>query len=88
MNHLSKLLIMVSVASQIGCGNGAMKEINPNGGTITLYAANGTVIRQFEADGKPQMYQGGHLFCREKSTNKLIIVYGTYTFVEADDKPK
>ena len=88
MNLLSKSIIIRTLLASFGCGNGHMKEINPNGGTITLYAGDGHVIRQFESDGNPEMHQGGHLYCREKDTHKLVIAYGTYTFVEADDKPK
>jgi uncharacterized Zn-binding protein involved in type VI secretion len=85
MHWLTKVVLTSSAIFCIACGNGHMKEINPNGGRITLYNANGNVIRSFQTDGKPEMHQGGHIYCREKDTRKLIIVYGTYTFVEDDD---
>ena len=66
----------------VGCGNAEMKKMKPDGGTITLYNAVGDVIQSFETDGKPAMHEGGHLYCKEKETGKLVILYGTYTFVE------
>lgn len=81
MKKLS-LLAVLSCLFVLGCGNATMKELNPDGGTITLYNVSGGVIKTFKSDGKPEMHSGGHLYCREKGTNKLIIIYGTYTFEE------
>lgn len=58
MNLLSKLIEVSTLGVAMGCGNGHMKEINPNGGTIPLYAVDGHVIKEFEADGKPEMTKG------------------------------
>ena len=88
MNLLSKSCLAICLAAAVGCGNSHMKEINPNGGTITLYAVNGSVIKSYETDGKPEMHAGGHIYCRDKKTGNLVIVYGTYTFEEASDSRK
>jgi hypothetical protein len=71
------------LSSLFGCGNAGMKELNPNGGTITLYSANGSVIASYLTDGEPEMHEGGHIYCRDKVTGRLVICYGTYTFVKA-----
>ena len=81
MKKLS-LLLALSIFFAVGCGNADMKELNPDGGTIVLYSVNGGIIKIYKTDGKPEMHTGGHLYCREKGTNKLIIIYGTYTFEE------
>jgi uncharacterized Zn-binding protein involved in type VI secretion len=88
MNLPTKTTLLVAFTALFGCGNAHMKEINPNGGIITLYAVNGSVIKQYETDGKPEMHAGGHIFCRDKKTGNVVIVFGTYTFEEASDKPK
>lgn len=76
------LLVALTALFVIGCGNASMKELNPDGGTIVLYSSNGSIIKTYKSDGKPEMHSGGHLYCKEKGTNKLIIIYGTYTFEE------
>jgi hypothetical protein len=81
----NKFLIVTSLVLFVlvsGCSNAGLKAVNPNSGTVTVYATNGTAIKSFDTDGMPQMHQGGHLYIQDKKTGHLVIVYGTYIFEE------
>ena len=75
------LIFLSTIFSVLGCGNADMRELNHNGGTITLYNNTGGVIGSWETDGKPELSENT-IYFQEQSTKRFWHVSGTFVFKE------